>query len=43
MSVTIAMSIDYLLFLLSRFGEEIERKRNIEDKQTIIKIVRDAV
>tara|TARA_B110000305_G_C18812797_1_gene347785 strand:- start:258 stop:404 length:147 start_codon:yes stop_codon:yes gene_type:complete len=34
MSLTIAMSIDYSLFLLSRCNEEIARKRTVDEAIT---------
>eukprot|EP01084_Bolivina_argentea_P122607 217245_1 len=44
MAVTIAMSIDYSLFLLSRFVEEIERKGSKGHKpETMIIITNEAV
>ncbi len=46
MSVTIAMSIDYSLFLLSRYREEVERNthgKNGISKFEMIKISRDAI
>merc|ERR1719361_1175943 len=44
MSVTIAMSIDYSLFLLSRYREEIERNgESGMSKEQMIEVSRDAI